>query len=130
MGSEAAFFQSFVDPRRKARYVELLSNKRGREKIRLTLDHFKHLDLRVCHRINPAEQNPTDILRILTALGAPDLGHVMSSDGELDGRELPLSEALHLIVGRGQGTLISCVPGKLAYFESEEPGERYLCHRP
>ena len=109
--------------------ILMLDTKNGREKVRLALDHFKHLDSRFCHRIKPAEQNPVDILRILKALGAPAVCHVMSSDREFDGRELALSEALRDIVGRGQGTFISCVPGKLAYFESEEPGERYLCHR-
>ena len=27
------------------------------------------------------------------------------------------------------GTLLSCIEGKLAYYESEEPGERYILHR-
>jgi len=29
----------------------------------------------------------------------------------------------------GRGTFISCVSGVLAYFEGEEPAERYICHR-
>jgi hypothetical protein len=53
----------------------------------------------------------------------------MSSDNELDGREMDLSEALKDIIGRGQGAFVSCVPGRLAYFESEELNERYICHR-
>ena len=53
----------------------------------------------------------------------------MSSDIELDGREMGLTQALADVIGRGQGTFISCVQGKLAYFETEEPNERYICHR-
>ena len=40
-----------------------------------------------------------------------------------------LSEALAEVIGRGMGTFISCLPGKLAYFEGEERNERYICHR-
>lgn len=42
---------------------------------------------------------------------------------------MPLDEALRAVVGRGMGAFVSCVPGRLAYFESEEPGSRYLLHR-
>ena len=53
----------------------------------------------------------------------------MSANDELDGREIGLSEALTAVIGSGWGTFVSCVPGVLAYFESEEPTERYICHR-
>jgi len=42
---------------------------------------------------------------------------------------MDLSEALAEVIGRGCGTFVSCVPGVLAYFESEEPTEPYICHR-
>jgi hypothetical protein len=42
---------------------------------------------------------------------------------------MALAEALPMLVGRGQGTFISCIPGELAFFEGEEPGERYICHK-
>jgi hypothetical protein len=53
----------------------------------------------------------------------------MSSWRKNYGREMDLLEALEDTVGGGMGTIISCVPGELAYFESEEQGERYICHR-
>jgi hypothetical protein len=53
----------------------------------------------------------------------------MSSDPRLDGSEMDLSEALEEVVGGGMGTFLSCGAEKLAYFESEEAGERYICHR-
>jgi len=51
----------------------------------------------------------------------------MSEDSEIDGRELDLREALEHVSGRQIGTILSCVPGKLAYFESED--ERLLLAR-
>ncbi len=129
MHPEKALFQAFAVPSKRHRYNELLDTKRGRDKICFSLDHFKDLDPRFCKKVQPAEHNPADILQILRSLGAPSVCYVMSSDSELDGREMGLSDALTNVVGRGQGTFISCVPGKLAYFEGEEPHERYICHR-
>jgi hypothetical protein len=46
--------------------------------------------------------------------------YVLSEDGALDGKELLLADALGQILGRGMGTFLSCIPGKLAYFEDED----------
>jgi hypothetical protein len=42
-------------------------------------------------------------------------------------KEVALDIALAETVGSQEGTLISCVPGKLAYFEDED--ERYILQR-
>jgi len=34
------------------------------------------------------------------------------------------------VVGWHDGTFISCIPGKLAYFEGEGLNERYILERP
>jgi hypothetical protein len=107
----------------------LVDTERGRKKIRLGLDHFADLDLRFCRRLNPSEQHFPNILQTLKKLGAPSKCYVISSGDELDSREMDLTEALKDIIGRGVGTFVSCVPGRLAYFESEEKNERYICHR-
>jgi predicted TIM-barrel enzyme len=41
----------------------------------------------------------------------------------------PLGEALQSVAGQAYGALVSCVPGVLAYYESEDC-ERFLLHRP
>jgi len=33
---------------------------------------------------------------------------------------LQLESALESVVGNGMGTILSCIPGKLAYFEGED----------
>jgi hypothetical protein len=126
---ERSLFDSFILPRRKRRYLELLGAKDGRDKICLSLDHFKDLDPRYARRLRPQEHNAVSVYNLLRSHGAPDLCHLMSSSAEFDNREMPLLEALQRVVGYGQGTFISCVPGRLAFFESEEVGERYLCLR-
>jgi len=124
MHVEESLFQAFVVSTKRQRYIELLASKHGREKIVRSLDHFKDLDPRFCRHVESA-----DIPRILRGLGAPSVCYIVSSDSNLDGREMSLPDALTEVIGRGQGTFISCIPGKLAYFEGEEPHERYICHR-
>ena len=59
-------------------------------------------------------------------MGAPETCHVIG--GKHDGEDVELLTALKQIVGYGTGTVLSCVPGKLAYFEGEIR-ERFLLVR-
>jgi hypothetical protein len=53
----------------------------------------------------------------------------MSASSDLDGQEVDLRAALEDVVGYNDGTFISCIPGRLAYFEGEGPNERYVLER-
>ncbi len=64
---------------------------------------------------------------ILGGLGAPDTCHVIS-EGRFDGQEMELLAALEETVGSGFGTVISCLPGRLGYFEGEMR-ERYILQK-
>jgi hypothetical protein len=128
MQVEEEMLSAFVLPAKADRYKELLATKKGRLKVVGELDHFRDLDPRSCRKIADRGTYVT-ILGRLADLGAPDVCHVISSNPEIDGRDMPLREALQVTVGSRFGTFISCVPGRLAYYESEEPNERYLCHR-
>jgi hypothetical protein len=54
---------------------------------------------------------------------------MLAAQRELDDREMKLGDAVHALVGSGSGGLISCIPGKLAYFQGEDRGEAYLLER-
>jgi hypothetical protein len=56
----------------------------------------------------------------------------MSNDSDLDRRELPLAEALTLLLDDfcEMGTFVSCIPGRLAYFHDEEYDNRHILRRP
>jgi len=129
MNAEQALFAAFVIPAKRERYVELLSTKRGRERVRGALDHFNDLDPRFCRKVPGKDAQPAAVLDALRKRGAPPQCHVISVHGELDGRNMPLSDALQIAIGKGQGTFISCITGELGYFEGEEPDERYICQR-
>ncbi len=52
--------------------------------------------------------------------GAPLTCYVLSKNSKIDGLRLPLCEALIETVGYGFGTFLSCIPGRLAYYEGQE----------
>jgi len=75
------------------------------------------------------EQTPSRLAALLRARGAPEECVLLAEDAALDGRRLPLAEALSMVVGRGMGAFLSCIPGRLAFYEGEEPGQRYILER-
>ena len=77
------------------------------------------------HRI---DQTPEMIYRLLRENGAPCLCHVMGN-GELDGRDLPWQEAVDGVLAYPFGRFISCIPGKLGFFQDEDQSERYILKR-
>ena len=64
---------------------------------------------------------------LLATKGAGSRCWVISVNSVLDSRELDLREALDETIGSGMGTIISCVAGKLGYFEDEDV--KYILQR-
>jgi hypothetical protein len=64
-----------------------------------------------------------DAHSLLSREGSPDSVYIISCDSGIDKKTLPLAEALEMVVRSGWGTIISCIPGKLAYYYGES-GER------
>jgi hypothetical protein len=58
---------------------------------------------------------------------SPSVVFAISENPALDQKELPLVEVLKEIVGYGMGTVLSCIPGQLAFVETED--ERYILER-
>lgn len=119
----------FVLSQHRARFRDSLAGAKRRKKFLLQdLGHFKYLDPRFAHSVPKRQQSASLLRELLKGKGAPDLCYVVSTDPELDGREVPLGEALERIVGITEG-FASCIPGRLAYFEGEDRGMRYLLKR-
>lgn len=129
MSHEQEFIKAFILPPKQARYLSLLESRKGRGKILDRLDHLDDLDVRFATLVPTNKQTVTDIERLLTQKGAPAICHILSSNSSIDDRDMSLCEALGETVGQGMGSIISCIPGRLAYYESEEPGLRYILAR-
>ena len=126
---EEQFARAFVVPEKRARYLSLLESQRGRKKLLNGLNHCHDLDPRFAKLISSNEQSEQSIANLLMQKGAPDKCHVMSDNPDIDNREMSLTDALSKTVAMDSGTLISCIPGKLAYFEMEGFDGRYILER-
>ena len=125
---ESALINAFTLKERKARLLEFLEISK-RQKLHALLHHFKCLDDRFARPLPPGIHTPAQIAALLAQRGAPPTCLIITSFGGLDRLSMPLLDALTAIVGQQCGALISCIPGRLAYFEGEEPGMRYVLER-
>lgn len=124
---EALLLRAFLLLQRQERYLELLSKPHRRKDVTDQLAHFKHIDMRWVFALPKNAHDAARILLLLKAKGAPDTCYAISEEEDLDGKEVSLAEAWKTIFGRGIGTFLSCLPGRLAYVEDEE--DRWILER-
>jgi hypothetical protein len=128
---EQATIKAFVVPERRERVLYLLWSPKRRKKFLDELGHFRWFDRRfstaVQWKVDPAlslwgrhQQGIQNIANLLRLRGARNTCCVISQITGVDGQELELGMALEAVVGKDMGTILSCVPGKLAYFEGED----------
>ena len=129
MEHEAAFIRSFVLPEKQSRWSELLLNPRRREVFLHRLADASDLNTKFKVSIPPSQQTVEGIQGLLRRRGAPGRCHVISESIDIDGKELSLGEALAEVLGQGMGSILSCIPGKLAYYEGEMPSDRYILEK-
>jgi hypothetical protein len=129
MDHETALINAFILRERRARYTGMLSNPKKRTKILGKLHHLKDLDPRFIIEISPSDHYSDTIATLLMKRGAPEQCHVIGGTRELDGRNVQLVEALDEVVAWGYGTLISCIPGRLGFYEGEDLTIRYILER-
>ena len=126
---EKTYIDSFISSDKRSRYHELFNSTKGREKLLNRLAHSPDFIPQYMHKIQDNKQNRESILQILKSKGAPDKCYIISESSKLDGKELDLTEALDLVVGSTMGTVILCIPSKLAYYEGEDINERYILEK-
>ncbi len=129
MDADEAVIRTFVDPAREERLIRFLSSPADRERLRQEIGHLRELHPSYRQPVPPDRQTPEEIERLLRTLGAPDRCHLLSEDAELDGLELDLRDGIEWVFGSGMATFVSCIPGRLAYFEGHSPTDRYVLER-
>ena len=122
---EEAIVRAFIDPTRRARWLEALASAKRRVRMLDRLNHCRDLDERYAILL----ASNTDVLALLRSRGAPGTCYVFSCTGAIDGRMLPLAEAIFAAEAGGWGTIISCIPGRLAYYYDECGERRMLLER-
>lgn len=132
---EKEIVKSFFDRKVQERMLhELFSpKKRDHALNRLCHQYTKMLKEKYMFEILPPNSDPEYVHKLLVKNGAGEMCYSLSYNEEIDGKEMPLREALQHAVGFGFPSIISCVPGELAYFEAEQgfgSPPRYLLKRP
>lgn len=130
MEHEQAFVRAFIIADKQERYLEKLASPRRRRDITARLYHNLDYDPKYAVQVPPGEQTAEHIHARLRKLGAPESCHSIAAHAEFDGLDLPLREALEKIVGLVDGVVLSCIPGVLAYYESEGLKGRYVLSKP
>ena len=122
---EEALVDAFIVPAKRERYKALLASRRRRAKLLDGLNHCRDLDPRYATEI----ASSTDVVALLRSRGAPETCHLISDAKALDGKQMALREAIDEVETRLWGTLIGCVPGRLALYYGEAGERRLLLER-
>ena len=128
---EQATIRAFFLRDKQERFLSFIATPKNRNKLTKELAHFRWFDQKfatpISWKVDPTlklwdghVQGIENIVRLLRSKGAGQTCFAISEDDKLDGRELDLKTTLETISGSGMGTILSCVPGKLAYFEGED----------
>ena len=125
---EEATVRAFVVPAKRDRLMALLGARKRRRDGLDALNHFADWDARWVRHLDPV----ADILACLRKAGAPSECHLISNATELDGRDVPLDEALDACESSSFASVLCCVPGQLAFFfdEAATPRRRVILSRP
>lgn len=125
--AEEATIRAFVVAAKRERLLALLANTKRRAEACETLNHFADWDARYTVPVDAS----ADVLALLRKFGAPPVCHVVSDSPELDGRDMPLSEAVRACEDWSFASVLCCVPGGLAFYFDEvaAPRERLLLRR-
>jgi hypothetical protein len=117
---EQGFVETFIPPGRRDRFLAALANPKSRAIFNRELHHPKSSFLlsEYIEQIVPSQHYTRFIAPKLRSMGATDQCWVFGN--YIDGQQMKLEEALDALIGIGSGTIISCIPGKLAFFENED----------
>jgi hypothetical protein len=125
---EDKFIASFIVKEKQDRYRFLLGSpdSKRRDQCLNRLNHCSDLNEKY---VSWLPRN-ADVVALLRQAGSPKQVYLMACSSTLDGKTMPLDEAIQLIPeDRGWGTIVSCIPGKLAYYYDEEGLRRAILRR-
>ncbi|HSS49759.1 MAG TPA: hypothetical protein VLX28_12520 [Thermoanaerobaculia bacterium] len=125
--AEEATIRAFVAPAKRDRLLALFGSSKRRKQACSTLNHFKDWDPRWVQALGSSDS----VLAALREAGAPAECRVISDDPDLDGRDLPLTEAVEAAESYSFASVLCCLPGELGCFFDEiaAPRRRILLRR-
>jgi len=129
MNPEEAFTKAFILSEKRARFIQGLSDPKKRKEALERMSRALPVIPEFASEVPCAQDFPEELEKLLRAKGAGPSCHVIADGLKADGRELPLREALDLICLHDCGAILSCLPGRLAYYKPESPGAGIVLER-
>jgi hypothetical protein len=126
---ERGFLAFLAEPTKRRLETLLELGEKRRRDIRGLLHHSVRLDLRFAQHLTGSDAFSGPVEAMLRKRGAPPSCYVLAANSDIDGREMPLGEALAAIIGMGDGAFVSCIPGRLGFYEYEDMKSSYLLSR-
>lgn len=126
---ERGFLAFLAEPTKRRLETLLELGEKRRRDVRELLHHSVRLDPRFAQHLTGSEAFSGPVEAMLRKRGAPSTCYVLAANSDLDGREMPLGEALGSIIGMGDGAFVSCIPGRLGFYEYEDMKSSYLLSR-
>ena len=123
--SEVDWIAGLLIQGKRERYRGFLNTPRRRQKFISGLYHFDDFEPSYV-LATPPHGGPVEIEAALRALGAPDKCYLISTNSLLDQRVLLIGEALPAVSDASNGTIVCCLPGRLAFFQGEVPHNRCI----
>ena len=119
------FIRNFVIPSRRERLLYLLEHRRN---FKGFSDQSKFIESKMIQIVPDTSCKPYEFVTTeLKRRGAPNLArYIFESSTNGDGDEEPLEDLLKENVGLETWAIISCIPGKLAYWEGEGKNNRFI----
>jgi hypothetical protein len=130
MNHEEAFVQAFLLSAKRARFIQHLGDRKRRRDMLVRLSEGLPYMPGFATEVPSHQDFPAELEKLLLARGAGPTCHVIAGGLKADGRELPLRDALTLVCMHELGAVLSCCPGRLAYYKPASPAPGILLERP
>ena len=128
---EAAFVKGFAAKEKQERYLHLLAGPKRRRDILDRLNHTLDFDPRYAALIPQELRTAAEMTRQLRERGAGAICHVIADTLDADGRDSPLPDALTEVITHDFGSVLCCLPGRLAFYQPEAIEQAwYILERP
>jgi hypothetical protein len=117
---EQAFIRAFIVPEKRERYSVLLASKKRRNKALESLYHTLEVIPELSTPVHNRDRDVETIENLLRQKGSGDTCYLISCESDIDGREMPLRQALEqVLAGYCIPSVLCCIPGRLAYYQGE-----------
>lgn len=120
-----------IEPNEKDRARRALATTESRSKwLEKRLSHNVEMHPEYTKEVPRGQRDGESIINILRDLGAPQECYIVASDHESDDSFQSLSDVLtNRYAEFWHGTILSCIPGRLALFKTAPPHKSFIVYR-